>query len=91
MVGRIRAALSSGKTAAVSGSNPDRPSATLQLALDSSQLDAAGLQDQIGLANGLKCSQCQGPVILEMMADFPRGQGHWFSAHLLCRTCRHPF
>jgi len=48
--------------------------------------DAVKLAEEIGLA-GYRCSQCQTELALELFPDFMRGQGHWFTAHLVCPQC----
>jgi DNA-binding response OmpR family regulator len=48
--------------------------------------DFGKMRDDIGLAN-YNCSQCQTELVLELFPDFMRGQGHWFTAHLMCPKC----
>ena len=48
--------------------------------------DFGKMRDDIGLTN-YNCSQCQTELVLELFPDFMRGQGHWFTAHLMCPKC----
>jgi DNA-directed RNA polymerase subunit RPC12/RpoP len=48
------------------------------------------MSEDIGLA-GYRCAQCQTELVLELFPDFMRGQGHWFTAHLICPQCGQTF
>jgi DNA-binding response OmpR family regulator len=62
-----------------------------KIRLDESADDAVRLQEEIGLTNGYRCSQCQTGMVLELFPDFMRGEGHWFTTHLICPKCGRTF
>ena len=46
--------------------------------------DAAKLQQDIGLIKLFDCQHCGSIMNLELIPDFTRTDGHWFSAHFVC-------
>ena len=58
-----------------------------QVAVKERTLDAAKLEHDIGLTNLFSCPSCGGELALELIPDYTRTQGHWFSAHFLCPAC----
>lgn len=49
--------------------------------------DAAKLQQDIGLTKLFDCPQCGNIILLELLPDYTRTQGNWFSAHFVCPKC----
>jgi DNA-binding response OmpR family regulator len=72
--------------ALISQVDPQPSSPSYKLKLRENAEDFAKMRDDIGLA-GYTCSQCQSELVLELFPDFMRGQGHWFTAHLMCPKC----
>src|ERR1700722_13635991 len=72
--------------ALISQVDPQPSSPSYKLKLRENAEDFAKMRDDIGLA-GYNCSQCQSELALELFPDFMRGQGHWFTAHLMCPKC----
>ena len=58
-----------------------------KVAVKERKLDAAKLEHDIGLTNLFSCPSCGGELALELITDYTRTQGHWFSAHFLCPAC----
>lgn len=58
-----------------------------KVAVKERKLDAAKLEHDIGLTNLFSCPSCGGELALELIPDYTRTQGHWFSAHFLCPAC----
>ena len=72
--------------ALISQVDPQPSSPSYKLKLRENAEDFEKMRDDIGLA-GYNCSQCQSELALELFPDFMRGQGHWFTAHLMCPKC----
>ena len=53
--------------------------------------DAAKLQQDIGLTKLFQCPDCGSKMALELIPDYTRTDGHWFSAHFLCPKCDREF
>lgn len=53
--------------------------------------DAAKLQQDIGLTKLFKCPDCDEEMVLEMIPDYTRTNGHWFSSHFVCPKCEREF
>ena len=53
--------------------------------------DAAKLQQDICLTKLFQCSDCDSEMVLELIPDYTRADGHWFSAHFLCPKCDREF
>lgn len=58
-----------------------------KVAVKERKLDAAKLEHDIGLTDLFSCPSCGGELALELIPDYTRTQGHWFSAHFLCPAC----
>jgi len=67
------------------------PSQSYKIQLNETAEDAVRLREEIGLAHGYQCPDCQSGMVLELFPDFMRGQGHWFTAHLVCPKCGRSF
>jgi DNA-binding response OmpR family regulator len=72
--------------ALISQVDPQPSSPSYKLKLRENAEDFEKMRGDIGLA-GTNCSQCQSELVLELFPDFMRGQGHWFTAHLMCPKC----
>jgi DNA-binding response OmpR family regulator len=46
---------------------------------------------ELGLALGHPCPHCNTEMVLELVPDYQRTEGHWFSAHLTCTSCNKGF
>jgi DNA-binding response OmpR family regulator len=55
------------------------------------QEDAAKLQQEVGLTRGFLCPACGVGMILQLIPDYSRTDGHWFAAHLVCPGCKRGF
>lgn len=53
--------------------------------------DAAKLQQDIGLTKLFQCPDCDSGMVLELLPDYTRTDGHWFSTHFLCPKCDRKF
>ena len=53
--------------------------------------DAAKLQQDIGLTKLFNCPHCSAIMNLELVPDYTRTDGHWFSAHFVCDKCGRSF
>lgn len=62
-----------------------------KLKIHENREDAVKLQNEIGLTNGYKCPQCHQDMILELLPDYVRNEGHWFTAHFICHKCTKAF
>lgn len=62
-----------------------------KLRIQDNREDAVKLQNEIGLSNGYKCPQCTQDMILELLPDYVRNEGHWFTAHFICHKCGRAF
>ena len=45
----------------------------------------------LGLTQGHPCPTCNTEMVLELIPDFQRTEGHWFSGHLICTSCNKSF
>ena len=62
-----------------------------RLAVKERKLDAARLEQEIGLTALLTCPDCEEELSLELIPDYSRTDGHWFSAHFVCPKCERFF
>lgn len=46
---------------------------------------------ELGLALGHPCPHCNTEMVLELIPDYQRTEGHWFSGHLTCTICKKSF
>ncbi len=61
---------------------------TYRLAVHEGRADAPKLETDMGMTKLLNCSHCNGSLLLEMIPDFSRTDGHWFHAHFVCAECK---
>lgn len=62
-----------------------------RVAVKERKLDAARLEQEIGLTTLLTCPDCEEELSLELIPDYSRTDGHWFSAHFVCPKCERFF
>jgi DNA-binding response OmpR family regulator len=53
--------------------------------------DSAKLEQDIGLTKLCNCPHCDSTMHLELIPDYTRTVGHWFSAHFVCDRCGREF
>jgi len=53
--------------------------------------DSAKLEQDIGFTKLLQCPHCNTEMVLELLPDYTRSDGHWFSAHFMCSKCNRAF
>jgi len=61
------------------------------LSIEDGRGDSTKLQHAIGLTKMFNCPQCDKQIVLEMLPDYTRTNGHWFSSHFYCRFCHKDF
>lgn len=64
---------------------------TYKLSVKERKLDAARLEQEIGLSVLFSCPVCSESVVQEMIPDNKRTEGHWFSTHFICPNCKKAF
>ena len=64
---------------------------TYKLQIGEGRADAQRLQQDMGMVNLFECPHCKGTVLLDMIPDFSRTDGHWFFSHFVCSTCSRAF
>lgn len=62
-----------------------------KLKVKEGRVDAAKLQQDIGLTKLFNCPHCKAEMALELLPDYTRTDGHWFSAHFICTECGRSF
>ncbi|HEY5039605.1 MAG TPA: response regulator [bacterium] len=62
-----------------------------KLKIKDAQEDAAKLHLEIGLTHGFQCPECKVEMVLELLPDYVRENGHWFAAHFTCPKCGRAF
>lgn len=62
-----------------------------KLLVDKRKGDAAKLEHDAGLTKGFKCPHCKTSILLELIPDYTRNDGHWFITHLVCPKCEMSF
>jgi DNA-binding response OmpR family regulator len=72
-------------------SGPSRNIKTYKLSVKERKLDAARLEQEIGLSVLFSCSVCSESVVQELIPDNKRTDGHWFSTHFICPNCKKGF
>jgi DNA-binding response OmpR family regulator len=60
---------------------------TYKLAVHEGRADAPKLEVDMGMTKLLACTHCSSDLLLELIPDFSRTDGHWFSAHFVCPEC----
>lgn len=53
--------------------------------------DIAKLEQDIGLTKLLQCPHCNIEMVLDLIPDYTRTDGHWFSTHFVCPECKRSF
>lgn len=61
------------------------------LTIQEARADASKLQQDIGLTQSFYCSHCNVAMLLELIPDYTRVDGHWFVAHFVCPECKRAF
>jgi len=64
---------------------------TYKLSIKERKLDAARLEQEIGLSVLYSCPVCSESVVQELIPDSKRTEGHWFSVHFICPNCKKAF
>jgi DNA-binding response OmpR family regulator len=72
-------------------SEPTKNIKTYKLSIKERKLDAARLEQEIGLSVLFSCPVCSESVVQELIPDHKRTEGHWFSAHFICPNCKKAF
>jgi DNA-binding response OmpR family regulator len=62
-----------------------------RVAVKERKQDAAKLEQDIGLTTMMTCPDCDEELSLELIPDYSRTDGHWFSAHFVCPKCERLF
>jgi len=70
---------------------PTKNIKTYKLSIKERKLDAARLEQEIGLSVLFSCPVCSESVVQELIPDNKRTQGHWFSTHFICPNCKKAF
>lgn len=60
---------------------------TYRLAVKEGREDMPKLERDIGLTKLLSCPNCKSELLLELLPDYTRTDGQWFSAHFICPKC----
>ena len=72
-------------------SEPNRNIRTYKLSVKERKLDAARLEQEMGLSVLFSCPVCSESVVQELIPDNKRTDGHWFSTHFICPNCKKSF
>lgn len=72
-------------------SEPSKNIKTYKLSVKERKLDAARLEQEIGLSVLFSCPVCSESVVQELIPDSKRTEGHWFSTHFICPNCKKAF
>jgi len=55
------------------------------------KVDATKLAQGIGLTGQFSCPDCSEELVMELVPDNTRTDGHWFVAHFVCPKCQRSF
>jgi DNA-binding response OmpR family regulator len=55
------------------------------------KVDATKLAHGIGLTGQFSCPDCSEELVMELVPDYTRTDGHWFVAHFVCPKCQRSF
>jgi len=55
------------------------------------KVDATKLAHGIGLTGPFRCPDCSEELVMELVPDYTRTEGHWFTAHFVCPKCQRSF
>ena len=72
-------------------SEPTRNIKTYKLSVKERKLDAARLEQEMSLSVLFSCPVCSESVVQELIPDNKRTDGHWFSTHFICPSCKKSF
>lgn len=72
-------------------SEPTKNIKTYKVSIKERKLDAARLEQEIGLSVLYSCPVCSESVVQELIPDNKRTDGHWFSTHFICPNCKKAF
>ena len=64
---------------------------TYLLGVNEGRADAAKLQQDMGMTKLFQCPHCNSALFIELIPDYSRTEGHWFSAHFICHECKRTF
>jgi len=84
MLARVRAMLSKSK-------RPVATSGSFRIALKDASPEIQRLQADLGFPKGFHCPTCQADIVLDMIRDNTRAEGHWYATHFVCSACRASF
>ena len=62
-----------------------------KLAVHEIKVDASKIQQDIGLSKEFACPKCNTAMLLELIPDYTRVNGHWFVSHFVCPECKTSF
>ncbi len=55
------------------------------------KVDAIKLAHGIGITGPFSCPDCSEELVMELVPDYTRTDGHWFLAHFVCPKCQRSF
>ncbi len=64
---------------------------TYKLSVKERKLDAARMEQDIGLSLLFSCPVCSESAVQELIPDTTKTDGHWFSCHFMCPNCKKNF
>jgi DNA-binding response OmpR family regulator len=62
-----------------------------KLSVHEGRADAAKLQQDMGFTKLFQCPNCSSDMLLELLPDYSRTDGHWFYSHFVCPECQRKF
>ncbi|MDD5668418.1 MAG: response regulator [Candidatus Omnitrophica bacterium] len=62
-----------------------------KISVHENQADAIKLQEDMGLMKSFGCPHCENELVMELIPDFSRTDGHWFFTHFICPECRRTY
>jgi DNA-binding response OmpR family regulator len=80
ILGKIRSVLANTRA----GKSAD----SYRVSLNEAKADVRQLQIYMKLTQLFTCPQCQGEILLDLLPDTTKTEGHWFSAHFVCPKCK---
>ncbi len=84
---RIRLVLATSGTRLLAAPDIMKRVRSYKLSVREGRADAARLQQDICLPKLFRCPHCKEEMSLELIPDYTRPEGHWFSAHFVCPRC----
>ncbi|HOW42157.1 MAG TPA: response regulator [Candidatus Omnitrophota bacterium] len=64
---------------------------TYKVDVAETRVDAPKLEQDMGMTKLFECPHCKSRIHLELIPDYTRTDGHWFSAHFICPGCKTQF